>query len=62
MEVLNREIVTILAMPEVQKRLDDLGFEAVANSPAEFAEPIKSEIEKWAQVIRHAKIKIEGAP
>src|SRR5262245_16555534 len=60
-EELNRQIVTILAMPEVQKRLDDLGFEVVANSPAEFADRIKSEIEIWAQVIRDAKLKIEGA-
>ena len=47
-------------MPDVQKRLDDLGVEGVANSPAAFAERIKSELEKWAQVIRDAKIKIEG--
>ena len=46
---LHREIVKIVALPDVQKRLDDLGFEVVANSPDEFAAQIKTEMEKWAQ-------------
>ena len=43
------------------KRLADLGFEVVANSPDQFAAQIKTEMEKWAKVIRDAKIKVEGA-
>ena len=58
---LHQEIVTLLALPEVQKRLDDLGFQVVANSPHEFAARIKTEMEKWAQVIRDAKIKPQDA-
>jgi len=50
-----------VAVPDVQKRLDDLGFEVVANSPDQFAARIKTEIEKWGKVIRDAKIKTEGA-
>ena len=50
-----------MAVPDVQKRLDDLGFEVVANSPDQFAARIKTEIEKWGKVIRDAKIKTEGA-
>ncbi len=59
--LLHREIVKIVAMPDVQKRLDDLGFEVLANTPDEFAARIKTEMEKWAKVIRDAKIKVEGA-
>ena len=59
--LLHREIVKLVAMPDVQKRLDELGFEVVANSPDEFAARIKTEMEKWGKVIRDAKIKAEGA-
>jgi tripartite-type tricarboxylate transporter receptor subunit TctC len=58
---LHQEILTLVALPEVQKRLDDLGFQVVANSPHEFAARIKTEMEKWAQVIRDAKIKPQDA-
>jgi tripartite-type tricarboxylate transporter receptor subunit TctC len=47
-------------MPDVQKRLDDLGFEVVANSPDEFAARIKTELGWWAKVIRDTKIKPDG--
>jgi tripartite-type tricarboxylate transporter receptor subunit TctC len=57
---LHSEIVKIVAQPDVQKRLDDLGFEVVANSPAEFADRIKVEMEKWGKVVRDAKIKVDG--
>ena len=59
--LLHREIVKLVAQPGVQKRLADLGFEVVANTPDEFAVRIKSEMEKWGKVIRDAKIKVEGA-
>ena len=59
-DLIHGEIVRIVALPDVQKRLDDLGFQVVANSPAEFAAQIKSEMEKWAKVIRDAKIKVDG--
>jgi len=58
---LHQEIVNLVALPDVQQRLEELGFEVVANSPAEFAARIKTELEKWAQVIRAAKIKPQEA-
>jgi tripartite-type tricarboxylate transporter receptor subunit TctC len=57
---LHREIVKIVALPDVQKRLGELGFEIVANSPDEFAARIKSELDRWGKVIRDAKIRVEG--
>src|SRR6185312_2000167 len=56
-DLIHREVVKIVALPDVQKRLDDLGFQVVANSPDEFAAQIKTEMEKWAKVIRDAGIK-----
>ena len=56
-DLLHAQIVKIVALPDVQKRLDDLGFQVVANSPADFAAQIKTEMEKWAKVIHDANIK-----
>lgn len=57
--LLHREIVKLVALPDVQKNLGDLGFEVVANSPDEFAVRIKAEMEKWGKIIRDAKIRLE---
>jgi len=53
----HRETVKIMAMADVRNRLDDLGMEVIANSPAEFAAVIKSEIPQWAKVSKAAGIK-----
>ena len=56
---LNAEIKKLVALPDVKEKLEALGFGPVADTPAEFAERIKSETAKWAKVINDAKIKIE---
>jgi tripartite-type tricarboxylate transporter receptor subunit TctC len=56
---LYREIVRIVALPEVRERLSALGFEPIASTPKEFADRIKWEIDKWAKVIRAADIKVQ---
>jgi len=54
---LHREIVKIVADPEIKRRLAAVGFEAVGSTPAEFDARVKSEIAKYAKVIRDAGIK-----
>src|SRR5216684_6835015 len=49
---LHREIVRVIAMPDVRARLTALGFEPIGSTPEEFAARIKWEIEKWAKIIR----------
>jgi tripartite-type tricarboxylate transporter receptor subunit TctC len=56
---LHREIVRIVALPDVRVRLSALGFEPIASTPKEFADRIKWEIDKWAKVIRAADIKVQ---
>ena len=56
-EKLYRETVRVLALPDVRRRLEELGLDVVGNSPAEFAAPIRSEIPQWAKVIKDAGIK-----
>jgi len=56
--LLHREIVKVIAQPEIRERMITLGFEPVANTPEEYAAWIKAEIAKWAKVIREANIRI----
>jgi len=54
---IQRDAVSILSLPELRKKLDELGLEPIGNTPAEFAAAIKSEISQWAKVIKEAGIK-----
>jgi len=55
--LLNREIVAIIALPDVKEKMAMLGFEAVGNSPEECAAQFKAESAKWAKVIRDAAVR-----
>ena len=54
---LNREIASILALPELKERLSADGSEIVASSPEAFGAHIRTELDKWGKVIRSAGIK-----
>ncbi len=54
---LHLETVKALALPELRGKLTDLGMEVIGNSPDEFASVIKSEIPKWAKMIKESGIK-----
>jgi tripartite-type tricarboxylate transporter receptor subunit TctC len=58
-DVLHRALVAIMAAPDFQERLAALGFEPVANTPAQFAAWIRTEVAKWAKVIRDANITLQ---
>ena len=49
---LHAELMKILAMPDVQQRFASEGFDIIANTPEQFAAQIKSDLAKWARVIR----------
>jgi tripartite-type tricarboxylate transporter receptor subunit TctC len=57
--LLNREIVGIMALPDMKERLATLGCDPIASTPEEFARRIKAEIATWGEVIRAAKIKAQ---
>jgi tripartite-type tricarboxylate transporter receptor subunit TctC len=57
--VLHRQIVRIVSLPDVKEHLATIGFDPVANTPEEFAAWIKAESAKWAKVVRATNIKIE---
>ena len=49
---LNTDIARVLNSPDVRERLSGVGFDAVGNSPAEFGVYLRSEMAKWAKVIK----------
>jgi tripartite-type tricarboxylate transporter receptor subunit TctC len=55
----NAAIVTMAADPEVKKKLDTLGFIAIASSPDQFEDRIKSEAARWDKVIKAAGIHVD---
>ena len=56
---LNREIVKALQMPEVNERLNSQGFEIRTSTPEQFAAYIKSEIVKWAKIVKDSGAKVD---
>lgn len=56
-ERLNREINAGLGDPKLKARLAEMGAWPLPGSPADAAKLIAAEIDKWAKVIRIAKIK-----
>ncbi|TCT04271.1 Bug family tripartite tricarboxylate transporter substrate binding protein [Aquabacter spiritensis] len=53
---LNSAIRDVLAMPDVKKRLLELGIEAKASTPQELEDRLTSDIAKWSAVITKANI------
>lgn len=56
---LHAKVTADLKLPEVIERAQALGFELVGNTPAEFAQFIKSELDKWARVAKATGAKVE---
>lgn len=56
---LNADIVKVLQMPDVRKRLEDIGADPVASTPEEMAKRIRSDTDDYAKVVKRASIKIE---
>mgnify|MGYP003343178796 CR=1 FL=1 len=53
------ETQRILKLPDVAERVAGLGAEAVGGTPEQFAGYIKSEIAKWAKVVKEANVELQ---
>ena len=56
---LHSETAKILAQPELRDRFSHMGLETIGNSPEEFAAAIRTELPKWASVIRKSGMKVD---
>ncbi len=56
---LHAELGKIVQLPEIRERWAVLGAEPVHNAPGEFAAFLKSDLGKWAKVVRESGAKID---
>jgi tripartite-type tricarboxylate transporter receptor subunit TctC len=56
---INADLRAIIARSDFQERLAKDGLEPVGNTPSAFAVQIKSDIERWAGIVRRAGLKPE---
>jgi tripartite-type tricarboxylate transporter receptor subunit TctC len=56
---LNAEIIKVLKSPDVAERLSSQGAEPVSNTPEQFSAYIKSEMAKWAKVIKASGAQVD---
>ena len=55
---LNTEIINLLRQPEVRQQIARLGANPAGNTPDQFTAHIRTEIAKWAKVIKAANIEL----
>ena len=55
----NAAVTKMLTQADFKERLAHEGAQPAGGTPAQFAAHIKSEIEKWAKIVRMARVKIE---
>jgi tripartite-type tricarboxylate transporter receptor subunit TctC len=56
---LNADLIAVLNLAEMRARLSELGLEVVVDTPEEFDDYIRTEIDKWAEVVRISGAKAE---
>jgi tripartite-type tricarboxylate transporter receptor subunit TctC len=58
-ERLHIDVAKILATEEIKAKFADLGAQPIGSTPAELAAFLRSEMAKWAEVVKVANVKIE---
>jgi tripartite-type tricarboxylate transporter receptor subunit TctC len=56
---LNTEMVKVIRSPEFRKRMEEIGAEPIGNTSEQMAQQIKVETEKFARLVKEAKVTIE---
>jgi tripartite-type tricarboxylate transporter receptor subunit TctC len=56
---LSQEIARVLRLPDVRERLLSQGIEPVSNTPEEFTAYVRSEMAKWARVVKASGARAE---
>jgi tripartite-type tricarboxylate transporter receptor subunit TctC len=56
---LNKEVNTVLSVPAVREKLNAQGLVVVGGTPEQFAEHIRKEAAKWADVVKRAGVKVD---
>lgn len=56
---LNAEIVKIVNSPDFRKRMDEIGAVPIGNSSAQMAAQIKADTERYAKLVKEARVAVE---
>jgi len=56
---MQREIARVVQLPDIRAKLIEQTADPIASSPEELERVVKTELRKWAEVIRDAKIKVD---
>lgn len=58
-DTLNKEVNTLLALPDIKARLDADNVSVPKNSPSEFSDYVKAEAAKFEKLVKDANLKLE---
>jgi tripartite-type tricarboxylate transporter receptor subunit TctC len=53
---LNREIIAILATPDVKERAKTLGYDVIASTPEDFGKQLTHDVARWSEVVKRANV------
>ena len=56
---LNTEVVNIVKSPEFQKRMEEIGAVPIGNSAAQMAAQIRTDTERYAKLVKDAKLTVQ---
>ena len=58
-DLLYRETVRVIALPEIREKLAAIGFEPIGSTPAEFSATIRRDIERWTETGKKAGLRAQ---
>ena len=56
---LQKQVATAIQQPAIRQKLIDFGIEPVGSTPQQYAELIRTEVQRWHQLIREQKISLD---
>ncbi|HET9904105.1 MAG TPA: tripartite tricarboxylate transporter substrate binding protein [Xanthobacteraceae bacterium] len=56
---INTDVAKVRAMPDIQQRMQDLGFTPEGGSPEDFGAFVKADIARWQRIVKDTGVKVE---
>jgi len=54
-----QQVRQIVALPEIQSKIYEMGFEPVGSTEAEFEQALNADLEKWRKIVKDGNIRLE---